>query len=1038
MAARTKPLKPLFEFMIGRIKNAKSLMEETEAVGKRTKKVPVTKEAEPDLDAVTDALSGEEVAGRKLVEGPTPGQIDGVVGEQIPGEKFNADPMDVGEQLSAEEQNRLIASRGTSAALDERGRYISGNDKYTNMNFRTLNSEEDLTGFMNESMRIQEERAKGLPGSRKLKDVEAEAINSVTWEDITTAAREGRRLTDAELTYARMTEEQLFKDLTQMTDDMLAKIDNGTVTELDEVEHAKFGAAVTAVHRYIGGEKKKASQALNSLRIDMDNQLLSNYQREEALAAIAAQSGSFKSRLTAIRNARTVDEAAEIVENDGLVRKLARIGGNHWFNNLLALFAPAKAAIGGTVTTTLYPTETLVTATIGSLRRMITKNGPEVNDLGPINDQARFGEAMIEYTGLFSGTKDALAPLWRHLKDPTYRIGESRNMRYMRPEDTVHGNLAAKRPQGTLGPDDKYSTLGPVGMVKDVSAQVVDGFLQNASSRLLLMTDMVVKSVAFRKVVDKLAYRTAINEGLEGADLVKRVEEIIMEMPDEVFEEAIQTGKRATLTQDLKIPWFENTNKFITNTRGLKFFAPFTKTMLAGSELAIERIPGFGLMSPRIREMWKAGGEQRDRVLGQWTVGMTIIGMGANAAMDGKATSGAGYSKQEQSARYKEHWRPGNVGDDGSYWNMSFYSPMSELYMVGVASYEMFDRQNHGLLPSDPQWKSRTQITMEMLPQAAWVFVEMNMNKSVGTGFRELIEAIDDPARHANRKFVRMVQPMFQIWGSKAARRMDDPVRRRVANSNIFTELWDSVQNDTPTFEIGGFKFGSENLQPQVGYFGEDKPEYGLSDLFGYMPGTKHYAQFEQLFANGKHVSMPYQKLTIGGKGSAVTVDLDRDLTPDQYKDSYIKEHPLAATRGYAYSRFCKIRGETYLAVLSGGEIDGEVVDGLFSRGSEYWDKEYIYGKANSQDGNLTKGDLIDIALSKANTIATALFTEELSTSLKSYEKTMKDVRGRIRTGVESYDVPEGTAMQSKKAEQARQDKIREENRQGNDMFKAN
>jgi hypothetical protein len=1013
MSGRTKPLEPLFRFAIKGIKEAKSMMDATDEVAKRgTGKVPLTEDLPPNelpiLNEVVDEGGKPKYAKqRKLVEGPSQGQSE-PIGDAAPNEPFNADPFNVGDDLSPEEQQRMLKAQGTSVPLDEQGKYIAEPDKVTNQNFRHINSEEELSGFMNEAMKIQEARNAGLPGSRKLADVKEDA-KSVSWDEIVQAAREGRRLTDDQLTSARATEVTLFERYADMNTEMLAKVEDGTITELDELTHAKFGANVTAVHRFIGAEKKKASQAMNSMRIDVDNEFLSAIQRKEMIEAMRSGGGNFKQRLTAMENARSIDELAEIVENDKWYSKMARIGANHWFNNLLAMYAPAKAAIGGTVTTAVYPMETLLTAAAGSIRKKIFKS-PYADDV--LNDQARFGEALIEFTGNFSGFKEAIAPIMKHLKDPTYNFGASQNNRYMKPQDKLHGQLTARR--GTGGIIDRADArLGKASGVLDVTTQVVDAITQDGSSRLLLMTDMVVKSVAFRKKMNALAYRVATNENLSGDALVQRVKQIVVDMPDEVFEEAIQVGKRATLTQDLNIPWFENTRKFVSNTRGLKFFAPFTKTMLAGSEQAIERIPGIGMVSPRIREMIKAGGEQRDRVIGQWTSGMTVIGMGANAAMDGEASSGAGYSKQEKSARYKANWRPGLVGKDGSYYNWNFYSPMSELYMLGVASYEMYEKQNDGLLPQDPKWKSQSEIMMNMLPSAAWVFVEMNLSKSVGAGMRELIEAIDDPAKHANRKAISVIEPMFQIWGSKIARRADDPIRRRVPSSDFLTELWDTIKNNTPGL--------SDDLAPQVGYFGEGRPKYGMSDLYGYMPGTPHFKLFEEIFANGKHISLPYQAITIGGSGNTVTINLDKDLTPEQYKKSYIDKNPQAGKRGYAYYRYSQIRGEQYKKVLTE----------LFKRDSGYHDKQIPYGKSNNQDGVLTKGDLIDEAIREANKIAMGLYTAELDGSLKSLGKTAQDIRKRIRTGVESSNIPEGTAMQSKEAERKRQEDINRQYDQG-------
>lgn len=911
--------------LVGRMKEQRTLMEATEFLKSRPK-VELDGDLPKDLPKKKPAVEAEGRVDPELNPALDPNfevRVNPKVGEQSPiADGFEGAP------FTAEEGRKLI---------DAAGEQIEG-EVFSTLNVKRINTEEQIAGFVNESIRIKVKRGDPYQGSITFREVRKEATG-VKWRDITKKQKEQSPLSIAELRRAREVEADLITSHQAESLKLRQKLDDGTLTAEEEFQYGKNSARIAAVSNYINGEKRRLAQGLAVLRDEVDiggNQYIRNAQRDTYLEALNATGASFGRRLDAMLAANSVDEAMNVLDNQTLAGKLARIMGNVWFNSVLSLYAVPKAFIGGAVINkVIFPIEHLIAAGVSKINKANARNVHPAQ-----NQRVLAGEAMIEVVGIFQGFRDALAPMLRHLKDPDFNLGPTMFGRHERPQDPTF-----------------FRQFGGKNLWTDVITQVVDAATQNGSFRQLKLVDMMVKSVSFQQRVKSLAYRAAAVEGLEGEKLVARVREILEKMPDSMYDEAALAGKEATLTQPL-INTLNIANKPFVSIKGLKFFAPFTRTFFAGMQLSMERLPVVAkYLSPNVRAALEAGGAQRDMAIAKQVLGGALIGMGAMAAMNGSATSGAFLSRDKQRSLMKSRWRPTSLVNENGYFPFNFLSPVHELFMFGASMYEMYDHMNDGLGPEDPAFKSWAQVIGELALGSAWMFADVTLNKSVGRGLRELFEALEDPSIHGKHKITSTIPNFFLPWGAKHTRRIADPDRRRIPEGTILEELLATVKNNLPGL--------SDDLPPQIGYFGEKKPPYGVGDLISYSPSDKNSEIWAALYANEIRVTMPTRTMNIGG----INVNLDTDLDPAAFREADKIKDPEATKRGYAYYRYSIIRGELYRQLL-----------GKTIKTSEF--KALPVGAPIDEDLVWTQGDQLQKTLRVANGAARAQLQAELGNKM--------------------------------------------------------
>lgn len=106
----------------------------------------------------------------------------------------------------------------------------------------------------------------------------------------------------------------------------------------------------------------------------------------------------------------------------------------------------------------------------------------------------------------------------------------------------------------------------------------------------------------------------------------------------------LQYSREITFSEDLRRGSLaDNIQKLLNKTPYAQVFIPFFRTPANIFTRFIERTPGVNLMLPKVREMWHAGGVQRQQVIGNMTLGMGMYYMALDDIISGNVT-GAGPS----------------------------------------------------------------------------------------------------------------------------------------------------------------------------------------------------------------------------------------------------------------------------------------------------------------------------------------------------------------------------------------------------------
>ena len=879
--------------------------------------------------------------------------------------------------------------------LDAADSKLEGDPKYTNMNYKRVSTLEDIESVADRMIKITMERGKGIGERTTHAKIEKDATK-VGWGTITNKQREGIPLNIEELTAAREVEARLMSDLKRRANDLKDSGAAGKDTTQDKVQFMEDAAKVMAISRFIRGESRRAGQILNAHKIIVsEDSPISSVQRTEFLDVPGVEQ-NYGKMLDNILASNNTDEMLNALDTRKPWQKVFSRMGNAWYNVVLSKFALGKAFTGGFVLGKgVMPVERLVSAGIMRLFPKMGKNQPAWNG------QVQAGEVMIEAFGWLNSMKDSWGPLIRHLQDPTYDLGKAKLQRPgMDVRDTIYSHV---------DPD--------ANAAKRYTAQAIDALTQDGSMRLMKMNDWIVRSSIGMSRAKALAYRTAVNEGLQGKELSKRLEELVDQMPDEMYEDMIQAGDTATLTQALSNP----SKKLLSTINSIpimRFVMPFMKTALAGLELGLERLPGIAQRMPRVKGAWEKGGAARADLISKQVVGTSIMGLGMGAYVSGDATSGATMSKNERYWRETLGWKPFSISDGkGGYSSWNFLSPVHELFMVGVSVAEFLDYANEGIPPSDPRYKTWEEVGMDLAQVAVWSFSDIYLNKSVGRSVREMMGALEEPGTKGKRKTLNMMTPLLvPIAGMDHVVGAVDDVYRRVPTGSFFEQMQGEFQKRIPWY--------SKEMFPQVGYFGEDRHKNGgfLLGMLGYREGDPNVEVASELFANNVPVRRPNRHLTIQN----LRIDLDVDINPEMISDADIEANPDLGKRGYAYYRYSQIRGDLYKEHLND-----------FVKSAQYQDSDLPYGPPGDETIGTTRGDLLQTFIMQLNTMARVQFEEEFRDKMDIMGLVGQLRAERSKAGTKSF-VPPGTEKQMENLQQEEQADM--ERRQGlaADMFKAN
>jgi hypothetical protein len=317
------------------------------------------------------------------------------------------------------------------------------------------------------------------------------------------------------------------------------------------------------------------------------------------------------------------------------------------------------------------------------------------------------------------------------------------------------------------------------------------------------------RAIGYEQGIARLAYRTAMDEGLAGQAFGARVADLTAHPPEEMMaaarEEATQQtlmGKGGPFTQ--KVSSLINTEVKLPGlgpTKPLKFIDPFVHIQSNIMEQSVISRGPLGLASEKIRAdlFGRNGSEAQTNAAARMGAGIALSVVGGGLAMEGLINPSAPSDPKEAA-----EWRLVN-GMPHSFriGNMSY-----DLSRLGVLGFQLGIAADlyHGAaaIGRDDAFKVASLLVHS--------FTQNFLDEGFMRGPSDLIQALDDPDRYGAKfvqNFASSYAVPFSVGMSQVARQID-PYARQARS------LLDEVKQKIPWW--------SETLFPRRSWDGEPIP----------------------------------------------------------------------------------------------------------------------------------------------------------------------------------------------------------------------
>ncbi|MFT3849680.1 MAG: hypothetical protein QM739_13725 [Propionivibrio sp.] len=461
----------------------------------------------------------------------------------------------------------------------------------------------------------------------------------------------------------------------------------------------------------------------------------------------------------------------------------------------------------------------------------------------------------------------------------------------------------------------------PVGILVDAL-----GTLNRLPGRALGASDELFWAINYRGELRSQAYRAARQEGLEGAELVSRIANLVENPTVDMRAVAIQAAQKGTFTEPLT--GFGKTLQGIVDDANIgplpvgRAVIPFVKTPYNIMKYAAERTPVLSLATDAWKADMKAGGYKRDLALARVTLGSTFLMTGYTLAggmeVDGedvRLVGGGEYRRTAENLNGEQAYSL-KIGD--KYYSFNRMDPIG-MFLGLAADFRdisgQVDEQTFG----------------ELASAAALSFSRNISSKSYLSGFTELIDSWqrytrgDEKAmsRYLNNQTASLI-PASTLWNT--IRKEDDAMNREVWS------LVDAIKNRLPGF--------SKDLPPVRNVFGEPQRLIGGLGYDAISPIRTTVANTDPLASEIARLNIDLDKppktlfVAPGARGI--------DLQPKQYDRLMVltgerfKEHLTELLKSPDY--------------LEATEGNPDFLDGKEKLIRDAWSKAKIYGQNALED----------------------------------------------------------------------------------------
>ena len=409
-----------------------------------------------------------------------------------------------------------------------------------------------------------------------------------------------------------------------------------------------------------------------------------------------------------------------------------------WINLILSNpITHVKNILGVVLTNMAHTTETYVAAGIGTGRRALGGEGGTY-----------FSQANAQIFASIMSINDAFAGAGR-----AFRTGESQL-----PGTKIEGQ-AGNRPGAAFSSE---------GMMKGWIATGIDGLghvmtMGRVPTRALEAEDTFFKVIAMRASLYENALSSGLSLNLKDDALVEHIANFLFDPPETAIVEGQAHAKYLTLQNDL-----DATGKTLSNLRKIptfRYFSPFIKTPYNSFKYVYRDRSPLGVASEELRGVINRGrgpgATQLDKQMAERAVARLSIGTLASVAfatwtLQGNFTGAGPADRGMRENLRAQGWRPysyvvpGTKTKElpmGQHVSLTAFEPFSTLFMVSA---DMSEVMMEGSLSEADRY--------ELAGHMAAMFAHQLTDKTMMSGFSNLISTLNDPTRYAGSTLDSFIQ----------------------------------------------------------------------------------------------------------------------------------------------------------------------------------------------------------------------------------------------------------------------------------------
>lgn len=523
----------------------------------------------------------------------------------------------------------------------------------------------------------------------------------------------------------------------------------------------------------VKGMQSNVARALASQRINISGMMAdTSISRADLESMVNGQMDGKDLLKVAEQVADMNPKGSGIAQHAHLMEKRGKM---EMFNELYAgslLFRPSTLAINaisGAVETVFVPFERLMGG-------VLAKDTPAVK---------RF---MADMVGNWQALGDAFKFAGKSIKNERNYLDP-----YQQKYDVAPYAIQARN----VGAEDGTLLGGTVNLF---------GKLARSSFRILGGTDEFFKQLNYRSRVYSDAFIEMTGEGIDKANakaLAKqRVNEAlsggsaITKEGEALNADALLNARQTTFTEDLNYGVAQTMQRIKHDHPTMGLFLPFIRTPANLIRRAWQRTPVLGAFQKQTREMWEAGGVQRQQAIGRQVVGTMTYGAVLGLAMEGRLTGGHHPDRAQAERERQAGFKPYSVKIGDQWVSYKKLDPFG-IPLAMVADLSAY--ANRATTVEAPVAQQIEDYTSGIMSAFAHIFTQ----KAYFTGLNNFFTLITDEGIGSEAKRVDAIKDIMQAVVAPAGVRTTGYIiggtREMMADDRAMREvkgLWDKIKMD--------------------------------------------------------------------------------------------------------------------------------------------------------------------------------------------------------------------------------------------------